>query len=93
MKWHPWLLYLGLAVFLASSLAVLYALEAGVSWPAYLALGGMFTAAVLFLLSLWLSARRVDWKRIYAEQRLWESGPLGRAWLRIRQRLAKLWKL
>jgi hypothetical protein len=28
----------------------------------------------------------IDWDRIMTEQRLWESGSLGRAWLRIRQR-------
>ena len=27
------------------------------------------------------------WQRVDAEQRLWESGPLGRRWLRLR----KLW--
>lgn len=32
-------------------------------------------------------SRRVDWDRIATEQRLWESGPLGRAWLKVRQRI------
>ena len=36
--------------------------------------------------------RGSDWlilagKRVEAEQRLWESGPLGRAWLKIRKSL------
>ncbi len=92
MRPRPVLLYLALILFLLSCLAVLYALEQKIRWPAYLALGGMAIAAVLFLLSA-LPSRRVDWNRIRAEQRLWESGPLGRAWLRIRQRLSKLWKL
>lgn len=92
MRWRPRILYLALVIFILSSLAVLYALEQGIKWPAYLAIGGMFVAAVLFILSL-IPSRRVDWDRIHTEQRLWESGPLGRSWLRIRQRLSKLWKL
>jgi hypothetical protein len=27
----------------------------------------------------------VDWKRVHTEQRLWESGALGRAWLKRRK--------
>ena len=34
-----------------------------------------------------LSRGAVDWERIEAEQRLWESGPLGKAWLRLRSRV------
>jgi hypothetical protein len=35
-----------------------------------------------------LRADSVDWRRILAEQRLWESGKLGRLWLRRRRRIA-----
>jgi hypothetical protein len=35
-----------------------------------------------------LRADPVDWRRILAEQRLWESGKLGRLWLRRRRRIA-----
>ena len=34
-----------------------------------------------------LTRAAVDWDRIEAEQRLWESGPLGKAWLRLRTRV------
>ena len=34
-----------------------------------------------------LTRGAVDWDRIAAEQRLWESGPLGKAWLRLRTRV------
>jgi hypothetical protein len=53
----------------------------------------MVIAAGLYLASAFVSTRRVDWNRIEAEQRLWESGPLGRKWLRVRQRLSQIWKL
>lgn len=86
-------MYSATVLLLASSAAVLYALDRSVRWPAVLAVGGMAAAGVLFLLAALLPSRRVDWNRIRAEQRLWESGPLGRAWLRIRQRLSNLWKL
>jgi hypothetical protein len=33
----------------------------------------------------------VERRRIDAEQKLWESGPLGRTWLRIRKRLSDDW--
>ena len=35
--------------------------------------------------------RRPDRRRIEAEQRLWRSGPLGRAWLDMRRRLLDRW--
>lgn len=42
-------------------------------------------AAALFAWQIHLG--RVNWRRIDAEQALWESGPIGKSWLRIRQRL------
>ena len=92
-RWRPGLLYLGTLALLASSAAVLIALDRGSRVIAIGATVGMAIAAVLFVLSLFPPRNKVDWKRIQAEQRLWESGPLGRAWLRIRQRLSNLWKL
>ena len=51
----------------------------------------MFPAIALSVVALglgsWRLYRRVDFDRIAAEQRLWESGPLGRLWLRIRKAL------
>lgn len=93
MKWRPWILYLALLVFVLSALGVIAALEHGSRTLALAAMVGMGVAAVLFVASVFYRPRRVDWERIAAEQRLWESGPLGRSWLRVRQRLSNLWKL
>jgi hypothetical protein len=87
------LLTLGVLVFLGSALLVLIAVEREMPWLALLAAGGMVVSAGLYLASAFLGSRRVDWDRIEAEQRLWESGPLGRKWLRVRQRLSQIWKL
>jgi len=93
VRWRPWILYLALLVFLASALAVLGSLELASAWLAIAGAVGMAIAAALFVASVLLPSRRVDWRRIQAEQRLWESGPLGRSWLKIRRRLSNLWKL
>ena len=93
MRWSSVLLYLAVLVFLGSALCILMSLERG---SEILALGGAVgnvVAGVLFLLAVWLPRRKVDWERIQAEQRLWESGPLGRRWLRTRRRIYKRWKL
>jgi hypothetical protein len=80
--------YIGTALFLVAAACLLLALDRqrpALLWAAvlvFLAAGTAFAAAV------WLRGQRPDWRRIHAEQRLWESGPLGRAWLRIRQRLS-----
>jgi hypothetical protein len=93
VRWQPWILYLALVVFLLSALAVLSSLEVQSSALAVAGALGMGVAGLLFLASIFVRPRRVDWRRIQAEQRLWESGPLGRSWLRIRRRLSNLWKL
>jgi hypothetical protein len=95
MRGRFWLLLsAAVLVFLGSAIAVLYALERQSTLLLYAGAGGMAVSSVLFLLSaFWRGGGRVDWRRIEAEQRLWESGPLGRSWLRIRQRLSNLWKL
>lgn len=87
MRWRPTYLYLALAVFLGSALLILASLESGSRDLALLGGFGNLVASILFVLSIWLPRRKVDWKRIEAEQRLWESGPLGRRWLRVRKRL------
>jgi hypothetical protein len=92
MLWRPGLFYTAIVVFLASAAAVLFALERQQRWLAMLAALGMAVASVLFLLSAFLPRKHVDWERIRAEQRLWESGPLGKAWLKTRKRLFRLWK-
>jgi hypothetical protein len=80
-------------VFLASALAILASLEYGRPILAWIGGAGMIVSAVLYLAAAFLPNRRVDWDRIRSEQRLWESGPLGRTWLRMRKRLSRLWKL
>lgn len=87
MRWRPAYLYLALTVFLGSALAILASLENGSRNLALLGGFGNLVACILFVLSIWMPRRKVDWKRIEAEQRLWESGPLGRRWLRMRKRL------
>lgn len=93
MRWSLKLLMAALVVFLLSAGLTMVALDRRSNWLAWVAVAGMAASMLLFLLSLWRPRRRVDWDRIRAEQRLWESGPLGRSWLRIRQRLSNLWKL
>jgi protein-S-isoprenylcysteine O-methyltransferase Ste14 len=92
MRWSPSFVYVALVIFLASAVAILMSLESGSQWLALVGAVGNIVAGVLFLLSVWLPRRKVDWDRIEAEQRLWESGPLGRKWLRIRKRIYNLWK-
>ncbi|MEX2571506.1 MAG: hypothetical protein WD737_09365 [Gemmatimonadota bacterium] len=93
MRWSPVLLYVALAVFLGSAAAILLSLESGSRALALVGAFGNVIAGVLFVLSVWLPRRKVDWERIKAEQRLWESGPLGRRWLRVRRNLYNRWKL
>jgi hypothetical protein len=93
VTWHPGLFYIAVCVLLISSAGVLYALESNTVWVAMLSAVGMLVAGILFLLSIFLPLRKkVDWERVQAEQRLWESGPLGKAWLKTRKRLYRLWK-
>lgn len=93
MRWNLALLYAAVTLFLLASIGTIRAMEIGSRWLAAAAAAGMLLSAVLFVLALWLPRRRVDWNRIEAEQRLWESGPLGRSWLRVRRRLEDLWRL
>lgn len=93
MRWRSIFLYVAILVFVGSSVAIMMSLEDG---SRILALGGAIgnvIAAILFALAIWLPRRRIDWDRIQAEQRLWESGPLGRKWLRVRRRMYRRWKL
>ncbi len=67
----------------------------------YMVIDGNRTGFLWFPVACWVGAticliwrkrsRReaVDWDRITAEQKLWESGPLGKAWLRARRRLVE----
>lgn len=93
MRWSPFILYAALTIFLASAAAVLISLENGSRTIAMAGGFGHLVAGILFVLSIWSPRRKVDWRRIRAEQRLWESGPLGRRWLRVRKRIYNRWKL
>jgi len=93
MRWSPSFLYAALVVFLASAVAIMMSLENGSEGLAMVGGFGNVVAGVLFVLSIWRPRRKVDWERIEAEQRLWESGPLGRRWLQVRKRLYNRWKL
>jgi hypothetical protein len=93
VRWNLGLLYTAITLFLVSTVGTVRALEIGSRALAIAAAVGMFLSAVAFVASIWLPRRRVDWERIEAEQRLWESGPLGRRWLRVRKRLDDMWKL
>jgi protein-S-isoprenylcysteine O-methyltransferase Ste14 len=92
MRWNPTLLGIALGIFLVASLATWYSLERGSLAFAIVGGVGNIAAAVLFALCIWLPRRKPDWDRIQAEQRLWESGPLGRRWLRMRSRIYDRWK-
>jgi hypothetical protein len=93
MRASPLFLYAALVVFVSSAVAILMSLENGSRGLAVAGAFGNVVAGVFFVLSIWLPRRKVDWERIEAEQRLWESGPLGRRWLRVRRRIYKRWKL
>ncbi len=86
MLWNSKILAAAVGLLIASGIVALLAVELDSRGLSILAMVGMAVAALCFLGSLW-RPRRVDWNRVRAEQRLWESGPLGRRWLRIRQRL------
>lgn len=82
-----------IGAFLLGAALTLLALDRASQLLAALAIVAMVASMCLFLFSVWGRRTRVDWARIEAEQRLWESGPLGRAWLQVRRRLYDLWKI
>jgi hypothetical protein len=93
VRWNFALLCTAITFFLLASLGTIRALEIESRPLAIAAAGGMVISAAFWVLSIWLPRRKVDWRKIEAEQRLWESGPLGRSWLKVRRRLDNLWKL
>jgi hypothetical protein len=84
-----WLLVGGAVLFVASTALVLAALGGGPPGLFTTGLLGLFGAALCLAIGAWRLRTRPDWRRVDAEQRLW-AGPLGRAWLRIRQALLRL---
>jgi uncharacterized protein (DUF58 family) len=93
MRWRLKLLVPAMLLFVASGMMMLTALEHGWALLMLAAALTMLASAACYVAAAWLPERRVDWERVASEQRLWESGPVGRVWLRSRQRLEKLWKL
>ena len=92
MRWNTPILYSAMTIFLVSAGAILVSLENGSRMLAAAGGVGNAIAGLLFVLSMVIPRRRVDWERIQAEQKLWESGPLGRRWLRVRRRIYDQWK-
>lgn len=93
MRWSLPLLFAAIAAFLLGALLTLLALAWESQLIAAVAVVAMAASMMLFVVSIWGRRGKVDWERIETEQRLWESGPLGRSWLRVRQRLSDLWKI
>lgn len=93
VRWSLPLLLAALVAFFVGGALSLIALEQASRVIAAIAILTMLLSMVLFLLSIWGPRRKVDWDRIEVEQRLWESGPIGRSWLRVRRRLYDLWKI
>jgi hypothetical protein len=76
----------GLVLFLVGTWAA-WQVMSGAGEPRVLMLGALGLSVVAFAIGAWRLYTRVDWDRVDAEQRLWDSGPLGRRWLRIRKGL------
>lgn len=93
MRWSLPLLLAALGAFLLGAGLTMIALQRESQTLAAVAILVMVVSMTLFILSIWRPRRKVDWDRIEVEQRLWESGPIGRSWLRVRRRLFDLWKI
>ena len=81
------LLLSGLVFFVAGATLLLHSIEAGSESALLTGLAALIVAVVSFAVAALRMWTRVDWQRVDAEQRLWESGPLGRRWLKLRQLL------
>lgn len=77
----------GLALFLAGAALIMASVSGGPRWLMWAGLAGIVAAVLVLGLTAWRLTTRPDWDRITAEQRLWESGALGRAWLKLRKTL------
>jgi hypothetical protein len=82
-----WLFISGTVLFVAGAAVVVRSLGHPAGGLLLAGLGGIVASVLCFGIAAWRIHTRVDWERVEAEQRLWESGALGRAWLRIRQAL------
>lgn len=87
MRRADWFFVAGMALFVGGAVLVLWSTASGSRPLLGLGLAGLGAAVVCLLVGAWHRLTRVDWDRIAAEQRLWRSGPLGRAWLKVRKSL------
>ncbi|MGK7311535.1 MAG: hypothetical protein ACN0LA_04790 [Candidatus Longimicrobiales bacterium M2_2A_002] len=87
MRETDWLLVSGAVLFAAGAAIMLVALTRSGENLVAIGLVGLVGAVVCLAIGSWRMHAQVDWERIESEQRLWESGPLGRTWLRIRKAL------
>lgn len=88
MRETDWLFLGGAALFVAGAVIVLLAIMRATDSLVAIGVAGMLGALVCLGIGGWRVHTRVDWRRVEAEQRLWESGPLGRTWLKIRRVLS-----
>ncbi len=79
------LLILGTLLFTGGAALVLTSLGHRGDRRLLLGILGFVGAVACLGTAAWRIHHSVDWERVDAEQRLWESGPLGRIWLKIRQ--------
>lgn len=89
MRWIDWLFIGGVVLFVAGAAVILKSSSLGGDNLVAVGLVGIAGSVLCFGIGAWRIHRRVDWQRVEAEQRLWESGVLGRAWLKIRQSLLR----
>lgn len=78
---------LGMVLFLIGGVAAWLAITRRSGSLATAGAAALLLAGGCLAVGAWRAAHGIDWNRVSAEQRLWESGPLGRAWLRIRRKL------
>lgn len=86
MRLIAWWVIGAAVLFFAGAAVAFVGIERETSELAWLSLIGFLGAVLSLVVAGWRASRRVDWHRIEAEQALWESGALGRAWLAIRRR-------
>lgn len=89
MRKIDWLFISGTVLFVVGAAVIVRSLAHPAGGLLLAGLAGIVASVLCFGIGAWRIHTRVDWERVEAEQRLWESGMLGRAWLRIRQALLK----
>ncbi|MGD8279250.1 MAG: hypothetical protein PVH00_14530 [Gemmatimonadota bacterium] len=82
------LMLAGVVFFGIGATLLLTSIRAGSNAGFVAGLASIVVAVALFAIAAFRIWTRVDWQRVDAEQRLWQSGPLGRRWLRLRKLLS-----